>query len=32
MHRKPIRGISFEEEVSLIEKKLEETKRQIFLN
>src|SRR5204863_102895 len=25
-------GISFEEEVSLIEKKLEETKRQIFLN
>jgi acetyl-CoA carboxylase carboxyl transferase subunit alpha len=25
-------GISFEEEVSLIEKKLEETKRQIFSN
>src|SRR5512144_2716291 len=25
-------GISFEEEVALIEKKIEETKRQIFLN
>src|SRR5438045_1953799 len=29
---KPSLGISFEEEVALIEKKLAETKRQVFLN